>query len=205
MIYFEHGMLGLTLAVAAGTHRRYGPALPITAALAAMLPDWDALAMLDSREAYLRIHRTWGHNLLLACGGGALVGAAGYLCYLSAGVRRRALAVWQRLGEKVAEAARPPTFDPVSLLVWAFVGAVAGLSHLATDPLYPWGVPPLWPFDDRRWYYPIFQWSERGPLVLFLLAMFALVTWRKHAQLIACATLLLFAAYIAVRSMGWWP
>src|SRR5438046_156600 len=35
MVYFEHAMLGLTLAVAAGTHRRHGPALPVTAAVAA--------------------------------------------------------------------------------------------------------------------------------------------------------------------------
>jgi membrane-bound metal-dependent hydrolase YbcI (DUF457 family) len=201
MVYIEHAMLGLTLAVAAGTQRRHGPALPATAALAAMLPDWDAVSLLYGKETYVAVHRTWGHNLLLGCGGGAIVGALGYLCRLSTGIRRRTLALWERLGEKSLTHEPRPVFSPTALLVWMFVGTLAGLSHLATDMLYPWDIPLLWPFDERRWHYAVLDWSERGLLVLFLVEMFALFQWRKQATLIAWLTLLLFVGYVSARAV----
>src|SRR5436305_1781658 len=98
-------MLGATVALATGLHRRYGFAIVATGAFAGALPDWDAIPYPSGTPWYSSVHRVWGHNLFAAtllCG---LAGAIGYLCWQS--VRRpgkdpgekegfsvRSLAVW---------------------------------------------------------------------------------------------------------------
>ena len=60
-------MLGGTLALAAGAHRRHGWPVVLTAAAAAALPDWDGLSLAFGPTAYTAAHRIWGHNVLWAC------------------------------------------------------------------------------------------------------------------------------------------
>ena len=108
-------MLGLTLALAAGAHRRHGWALPATAAVAAALPDWDAAAIVFGGEAFSRVHRVWGHNLLCAGLLGALTGGVGYWCYLSVRVRKK-------VGSWFSGAGATPSYGTSDLAVWVLHG-----------------------------------------------------------------------------------
>jgi len=46
MTTYEHAMLGITGALAAGLHRRYGWQIVAMAGVTAVLPDWDGLSLL---------------------------------------------------------------------------------------------------------------------------------------------------------------
>jgi hypothetical protein len=63
MVYYDHAMVGATLAVALGAQRRYGWPVVALAALAGMFPDWDATPKHFSPRTYQIGHRVWGHNL----------------------------------------------------------------------------------------------------------------------------------------------
>jgi membrane-bound metal-dependent hydrolase YbcI (DUF457 family) len=99
MEYYDHTMSGAVLALASGAHRRFGPAIIVTAAAAAAFPDWDDIPG--------GVHRVWGHSLLTAPLASGLVGALGYLCYRAA--------------------RRPPNVAPApsGLKVWVVVGVLA--------------------------------------------------------------------------------
>jgi hypothetical protein len=83
---------------------------------------------------------------------------------------------------------------------------LAGLSHLPADLVCggtrdrpDWPLPLLWPFSHQGWAYPILDWGDLGPVLIFIGAMFALYHWPARAQLIACASLLALAGYLATR------
>src|SRR5438067_3674190 len=76
MTVFEHAMLGTSLALAAGMHRRFGWRIVVVAGLAATVADWDGLSLLFGAEAYARYHRRLAHNLLVASVLGVAVGLA---------------------------------------------------------------------------------------------------------------------------------
>jgi membrane-bound metal-dependent hydrolase YbcI (DUF457 family) len=196
MTTFEHAMLGLTMALAAGAHRRHGWALPATAAVAAALPDWDAVALVFGAEAFSKVHRVWGHNVLCAGLLGALTGGVGYLCYLSVRVRKRVRTFLQRSDVHLGPSL---SFQGTDLAVWLSVGVFAGVSHLPADLIYPWPIALLWPFTDRGWAFPILDWSEMGTIVLLLAEMFALYYLPRFAQLIAWVTLAALGVYVSAR------
>jgi membrane-bound metal-dependent hydrolase YbcI (DUF457 family) len=201
MTTYEHAMLGLTLALAVGAQRRHGWALPATAAVAAALPDWDVVSLFFGADAYRTIHRTWGHNLLCAGLLGALTGGLGYCCYLSVRLRRRLHQFLVRDDVKTNGSALP--YKTLDLLVWVMLCIMAGLFHLLADLLYPWPIPLLWPFDERRWVFPILPWADMPPILLLLGEMFTLYYHPRYAQLIAWLTLFILTGYVAVR---WaWP
>src|SRR5262249_28013257 len=52
MVYYDHAMVGATLAVAVGAQRRYGWGVVLLAALVGMFPDWDALSKHVSPQTY---------------------------------------------------------------------------------------------------------------------------------------------------------
>ena len=195
MTTYEHAMLGLTLALAAGAHRRHGWALPVTAAVAAALPDWDAVTIFFGPEAYATGHRTWGHNLLCAGSLGALTGALGFLCYASVRGRRAAFPLPD--GDRPV---RPP-LTARDFVGWVLMGLLAGLSHLLVDAVYPWPIPLLWPFDESRWGVAVLEWGDLPPILLFLGEMFALYYHPREAQVIAWMTMIVLSAYIVLR---WW-
>ena len=206
MTFFEHAMLGGTLALAAGGQRRHGWPLVFTAGVAAALPDWDGLSLAFGPTAYSTAHRVWGHNVLAAGLAGAVVGGLGYLCHQSARVRRRVHGLLARRDQPPPAPPPPPPFSALGLAVWVVVGLLAGLSHLPADVIYggsegttDWPVPLLWPFSPRTWAWPIVTWGDLGPTLIFIVEMFALYRWRGRATLIAWAALSAVAGYLAVR------
>ncbi len=202
-------MLGATLALAGGAHRKQGWGLVATAAVAAALPDWDGLSLLLGPTAYAEVHRLWGHNVLAAALGGAATGACGYLCHLSAGVRRRTLALLARLEPRWREArSNPVSFSGHALAVWVSAGLATGLTHLPADVIYSgapglanWPLQPLWPFARSAWSYPVVPWGDLVATFLFIAEMFALLRWPARAQLIAVTILLVLTAYVGLRAM----
>jgi hypothetical protein len=194
-------MLGVTLGLATGCHRRREWLLVAVAGVAAALPDWDGLSLAFGADAYSRVHRAWGHNLLVAGTTGALVGAAGYLCHLSMWVQRATV----RLLPKSEAAADPvpPAFSALKLAKWLIVGLLASLSHLPADLVYSghpqmrsWPIQVFWPFSDQGWVWPLVAWGDLTTTLIFVGEMFALYCWPKRAQLIAVATLLGVLGYI---------
>jgi hypothetical protein len=200
--FFEHAMVGGSLGLAGGLHRRFGWHLIALAAFAAMLPDWDGLTILAGAAAYERGHRVWGHNLFVASLLGALVGLAGFAFVFS----HRCASARGRLG--VPTASPPPATSAVWLAgVWMVTGLLASLSHLPPDVVYCsgaerqdfWPIKFLWPFSDRAWGYPTVAYGDLGATVVFVVQMFALYRWPARAQLIAWLTLITVVAYVGFR------
>ena len=109
MTTFEHAMCGATLTLALGCHRTQGWGIVAMAACAAALPDWDGASIAFGGFAYAKVHRVWGHNLLVAGGMGALVGGVGYLAHLSTRFRRKVALATARLWRQ----SNPTTSAPV--------------------------------------------------------------------------------------------
>jgi hypothetical protein len=208
MTFYEHAMLGATLALAAGGQRRHGWGLVATAAVAAALPDWDGLSLLLGGEAYAKVHRTWGHNFLAASLAGAACGLAGYLCHRSTGFRQCTQALLERLEKrKPQQPGEPSPFSAGALSVWLLVGVLAALSHLPADLIYggspgmpDWPLKLLWPFSLHEWAWPILTWGDLVPTLLFVAEMFALYRRPARARLTAGLTLLALSAYLVVRA-----
>ena len=98
MTFFEHAMLGGTLALAAGLHRRHGWRIAVMADVAAMLPDWDGLTLIFGPAAYDLSHRIWGHNLLVAAVLGGIVGVAECFWNVSDRIRQRLARIVPSIG-----------------------------------------------------------------------------------------------------------
>jgi len=207
MTTFEHAMLGVNGALAAGLDRRWGWPIVALAGFVAVLPDWDGLAILFGVAVFDRVHRTVGHNLLVCLSLGALVAALEYRFSL-------ALRVKQWAGRHLrAPASQEPSpkrsvFRLGELSTWVIVGVVASLSHLAADVVFSghpklsdWGLRLLWPFSDRLWAYPLVSWGDPGATLVFVAGMFAMLRWRSSRQLIAGLTLTLVLGYVSMRSM----
>jgi membrane-bound metal-dependent hydrolase YbcI (DUF457 family) len=207
MTTYEHAMLGVTGALAAGLDRRWGWPIVALAGFVAVLPDWDGLAILCGPAVFDRVHRTLGHNLLVCVVLGAVVAALDYRY-------RLALRVKEYLGRhlRVLASERPsPTrsaFRTDELAIWMAVGVAASLSHLAADLVFSghpvlsdWGLRLFWPFSDRFWAYPMVPWGDPGVTLVFVAGMFAMIRWRRHRRMIAGLTLILVLGYIAIR--GW--
>lgn len=206
MTFYEHGMVGWTLALALGGQREHGWRVAGMAAVAAILPDLDGLSLLAGPSAYAEMHRVWGHNLVAATTGGLLTGMAGYLANLSPRVQYSAAAVLSRLASDVSMSTKISPFAWHDFAVWVLVGVAAGLSHLPADLVFsgaadlpPWPIPLLWPFSEQRWQMDIVPWGDPGPTVILVAEMFALYRWPGRSQAIAGLTLLLLVGYIGLR------
>jgi membrane-bound metal-dependent hydrolase YbcI (DUF457 family) len=205
MTAYEHVMLGGTLGLAAGLHKRYGWNVIALAGVAAALPDWDGLSILFGSEAYARAHRVWGHNLLVASGLGAAIG----ILEQQTGIFRRICRALSVKRASLAPAQRAPVEAPPaavpSLTICVTAGFLASYSHLAADLVYsygegqPWPLPLLWPFSSRSWVIPILRWGDLGATLIFIVEMFALYRWPSRAQSIAWLTLTAVVAYVGAR------
>jgi hypothetical protein len=131
--YYDHGMIGATLAVAAGAQRRYGWAAVVLAALAAMFPDWDAATERSYPRAYAEGHRFWGHNLFAETAAGAALGWLGYLIHRS---RSRRLARPPSPDEAPVTRAHGPNRSPKSFIAVSsrFSLFDGGRKHSASTP-----------------------------------------------------------------------
>jgi hypothetical protein len=186
MQHYDHAMLGAILSMAAGAHRRFGAAIVVTAIAAAALPDWDDLPG--------GVHRVWGHSLLVAPMASGLVGAVGYLAYVSL---------------------RRPTAAPASghaghdLAVWILVGVLASLSHVLTDLAYSgrglapeWPVALLWPVSDRRWAWPLVPFADRGLTVILAVALATVVLRPGRARLLSAMAMVATVGYVALWAVA---
>jgi membrane-bound metal-dependent hydrolase YbcI (DUF457 family) len=207
MTVYEHAMLGWTLAITVGCHRRQGWAIAAMAGLAAALSDIDGVSLLFGPVAFANIHRIWAHNILVAAVLGLLTGLAGYLSSRSLRVQRGASAVMKHLASDVkmdAPVAKP--FVGRDCAVWMAMGTLAALSHLPTDIIFngsaelpPWPVPLGWPFSERGWELPIVPWGDQVTTVILIAEMFCLYFWSNRSQAIAGLTLLAIAVYVGIR------
>jgi hypothetical protein len=206
---FEHIMLGASTALAAGLQPRYGWRIVAMAGAAGALPDWDGLSLLAGSEAYARVHRVWGHNLLTAGVGGLAVAFAEYrFAFLT----RLARAVSGQIpGLKLPAGTLTMTkfhYSFGSMVVWLAAGLMAGYSHLLADFFYSghpsmrtWGLPLLWPFSEETWARPTVAWGDLGATLIFIASMFALYRWPRRGQPIGWLTLTAVSAYVGARFM----
>jgi membrane-bound metal-dependent hydrolase YbcI (DUF457 family) len=193
MTTYEHAMFGATLALALGCHRNRERMLIVVAGAAAALPDWDALSLAFGATSYAKVHRVWGHNLLVASCTGALVGGFGYLCHRSTRARRAAAHFWPQ-----SDASDPIfAFSARCLTKYVIVGLIASLSHLPADLVYSgspqmnsWPIQLLWPFSAQGWVWPLVAWGDITTTLIFAGEMFALYRWPQRARVIAGLTLL---------------
>lgn len=199
-------MCGATLTLALGCHRKQGWGIAAMAACAAALPDWDGASIAFGGVAYARIHRVWGHNILVAGGMGALMGGVGYLAHLSTRFRRKAAQATARFWPGRDFMAPPPVYSTNALLLWCLIGVLAGLVHLPADIVYSghpemrsWPVPLFWPFSDQGCVWPLVNWGDITSTLIFIGAMFAFYFWPKRAQIIAVLALAGVLGYIGVR------
>ena len=202
-------MLGGTLALGAGLHRRYGWRISVMAGVAGMLPDWDGLTLVIGGAAYDQSHRIWGHNLLVAAILGGLAGCGEYRANLTDRLRRVAARLSPSPAVNSPHSSAPPTASSVvSWAIWFVTGSVASLSHLVVDLVYSghphmqnWGLQLCWPFSRREWAYPIVPWGDVGATLIFVAEMFALYCWPSRAKPIAWLTLVSLVTYVGLRAV----
>ena len=197
MVYYDHAMLGATLAVAVGAERRKGWPIVFFAALAGMFPDWDALSTHISHETYRIGHRVWGHNLFAATLGGILLGFFGY--WIS---RSRPMILDEDSGTSEPDEERGTS----ELTFWIVLCVLIMWSHPFFDFLYcgwdrhvDWPVRLLWPIVPNGFGRPWMPWGDWGASVILLAGICAIFLFRRHRQLTGVAFLSLLATYIVIR------
>ena len=205
MTTYEHAMLGVTGALAAGLHRKYGWEIVALAGFVAVVPDWDALSILFGAAEFDRVHRTLGHNLLVCVPLGVAVGALEHRYRLA-----RRLREWagrrMRMFRPAEGLAQGATSHPRALGIWLLIALLASLSHLAADLVFSghaelsdWGIRLFWPFSDRFWAYPMVSWGDPAVTIIFAAGMLAMVRRPLRLRTIAGLTLTLVVAYISIR------
>lgn len=189
MVYYDHALVGATLAVAAGLQRRHGWAAVALAALAAMLPDWDATSKHVSPAAYAQGHRVWGHNLFAATAAGAALGGVGYLIHRSRSHR-----------------SPPPPAGPDGPGPWVVVGVAVAWSHPLLDLLYcgqgtdvEWPVRLFWPLSQQGFGLPCVPWADWGATAVLSVGLLACVLEGAYRRGCAAASLVVLGLYVGAR------
>jgi membrane-bound metal-dependent hydrolase YbcI (DUF457 family) len=187
MIYYDHAMLGATLAVAVGAQRRYGWPVVGLAALAGMFPDWDAMSKHLWPTAYALGHRVWGHNLFAATLAGIALGAVGY--WIHSSQRPDAL-----------------SSNDASLRAWILLGVLVLWTHPLLDVLYcgwgrdaDWPVRLLWPLVPGGFARPWVPWSDWGATALLGAGLLVCAILPRYRQACAGCNLLALSLYVAAR------
>jgi len=204
MTIFEHAMVGIDGALAAGLHCRYGWPIVALAGFTAVLPDWDGLTILLGPSFYAQGHRVWGHNLLVAGLLALSVSGLAYRFNMPIKIQRWIGRHWRALdfkGDMACVSAGTGGWP-----LWLTVGVLATYSHLLADMVFSagrnmpvWGVPLVWPFSAAAWAYPLVLWGDIGATLIFIAGMFAMLRWRAATRTIAVCTLGLVISYVVVR------
>ncbi len=202
---FEHAMLAIDGALAAGLHRHYGWQVVAMAGVAAVSPDWDGLTILVSQSLFAEGHRLWGHNVLACILTGLAIGVLDYRFDFVTRCARWAVKFFhfQLADQHLIVRDR---LSKHGLMVWILVGILAALSQLPADmvvsgtaTLSDWELKLLWPFSNRGWVFPMVPWGDVGITLVFVVGMFAMLRWRSRVQSIAVVALTFVAVYIAAR------
>jgi hypothetical protein len=190
MIHYDHGMVGATVALAVGAHRRHGWPIVFLAALIGMFPDWDAVPRHVSPEIYRRGHRIWGHNIFAVTLAGAGLGWLGYWIHTSVARRR-------------SSASFTPPGGPAS---WILLGLLIMWTHPLLDILYAgpespsnWPVGLLWPITSVGFALPGMPNNDRGASILLAAGLLAGALMPRRSQRWACLGLILLPIYVGVR------
>ena len=197
MVYYDHAMMGATVAVAVGAQRRHGWPAVILAALAGMFPDWDAMSSHISPQTYRIGHRVWGHNLFAATLGGIMLGLFGY--WIS---KSRPMILDQE-----APAAEPNCERQTSEAgYWIILCVLIMWSHPFLDFLYcgwdrsvNWPVRLLWPIVPEGFGRPWMPWNDWGASAILVAGISTIILFRRHRQLVGVVSLSLFASYVVIR------
>jgi hypothetical protein len=204
MVYYDHGMVGATVAVALGAERRYGWAVVALAALAGMFPDWDALAKHVSDDAYRSVHRVWGHNLFAATAAGLALGALGYWIHRSSARPLPSAARPQVDGPASSQA--PAGADADGIGLWLVLGVAILWTHPLLDVLYcgwehngDWPVGLLWPLVRGGYARPWMPWQDWGATLILAGGLCLVVLLPRQRQRGACVCLAAVALYVAAR------
>lgn len=207
MTTFEHAMVGVCTAVAAGWDRRFSWKVVGLAGVAAVTPDWDGLLLLGGMQLMDEAHRVWGHNLLLAAAAALLWALLDY--YADVVTRLTRL-----VGRAVTLPLTPQQlqlrsrFRSSELAAWGAIAVAMAWLHLPCDMvvsggagLTDWEVLPWWPFSRQGFVLPCVPWGDVGLSVLFgsaLVAMAARPAWRRP---VASAALAGTVMYLAARRL----
>lgn len=190
MVYYDHAMVGATVAMAVGAQRRQGWLMVVMAALAAMFPDWDAVFKHISPDTYKIAHRVWGHNLFAVTLVGAALGALGYLIHQSLNTRRP-------VGPDASSSGVGPWILLCILVMWTH--PLFDLLYCGEELNLDWPVRLFWPIVPGGLGLPWMPWSDEGATCILLGGLVVCVLARRHSQLCACVVLVLLASYIGVR------
>jgi len=207
MTTFEHAMVGVNGALAAGLNRRWGWKAAAMAGLVAVSPDWDGLTLLGGPALFDQAHRVWGHNLFVAVAVGLLLGVADYR-YDLVGRIGRALGRIVTIPDAERALGIRTEYSTAGYLTWGLVAVLAALSHLAADlvvsgtaTMTDWKLKLFWPVSDASWIFPRIRWGDPGVSLLFVAGGFALYRWKKMRQWTACGTLAAVLLYVYARPL----
>jgi membrane-bound metal-dependent hydrolase YbcI (DUF457 family) len=208
MTTYEHAMLGINGALAAGLQHRFGWKIIALAGVAAVAPDWDGLPMLINMAAFESGHRVWGHNILSCFLLAVALGTLDFRFDLSGRLAQR-LARFGPLRElqplvKVRQSDQEFGEQSRTVwLTWVTVCFFAALSQIPADAvvsggkgLSDWALQPFWPFSRQPLIYPLIPWGNVGVTIIFAIGMLLMVRWKKSLQPIAITTLTLVIVYI---------
>jgi membrane-bound metal-dependent hydrolase YbcI (DUF457 family) len=207
MTVYEHTMIGVNGALAAGLHRRHGWQIVALAGIAAVLPDLDGMTILLGPTLYADGHRLWCHNLLIAGLVAVIVSAIAYQTNALTGMYRWLAKRWAALSIN-GDATELPPHRLRELVLWIVVGVLAAYSHLLMDVFFSggknlqtWGVSLFWPFSRNEWTYPLLPWGNIGATVILAISMFLMLRWPVWIRTIAASSLVVVGLYMAYCGM----
>ena len=165
----SHVILGRTL-IALDRHGRFGPGAVAAAALGAIAPDIDAIAIRRGWDVYLRVHEMGTHSI---AGSAAVACATAAVVY---SIRRRA-----RYG---------------ALILAAWIGA---LSHVIFDLVSGASIRIGWPVLQGRVGVPLVAMADPWLIAICAAGAVALWTLRRRTAMVAGAVLSTIAAFLALK------
>lgn len=197
----EHTLVGIHLAISAGSFHRYGLPVVILAAVASNRPDLDGLPMLYDMARFEVGHRVWTHNLF------------------SIGLVSAVLAMLQYLFNWLGAtsdfcAARFGTLDlpvrgketPMPVLMVMFVAASCQALHLfcdmvvsGGDGLTDWPVCPWWPISNTGYAFPMIPWGDVGPTLVLMSGLILGARFPVQLRKISSISLAALICYLLVR------
>jgi membrane-bound metal-dependent hydrolase YbcI (DUF457 family) len=164
----SHVIFGRTL-IALDRHGRFGPGAAAAAALGAITPDIDVIAIWRGWDVYLRVHEMGTHSI---AGSVAVAGATAMLVY---SVKRQRYA---------------------ALFLAAWIGA---LSHVIFDLVSGASIKIGWPFAQGRLSVPLVAMADPWLIAICMAGAAGLWVWRRRTSAVARAVVAAIAVFLALK------